>query len=350
MQKKSLGLFEDFKHSIIYFIKGGLIGIANIIPGVSGGTFALILGIYERLLLALHAIDLKALKTIINLFSKRFSKDARSDFMHLLIRLDAWFLGLLGVGGMVVILASSFLIDWLLVNYPAYTLSFFIGLIIPSIAVPWQMMGKNRTVGSLLWITPGCALTIMISLAFGRFVGTGDNLLWGFLTGMIAISAMILPGISGSFVMLVMGQYQNVLNKLQSVQMSLVNKQIDWMAWIWLAVFALGCIAGLLLFARFLNFLLKKYRVATLAFLIGLILGSFYVLWPFKDYDAATQTSMKNEFVESIVEEKQDIRVATSPNILPNSFSEILMNGGFLLIGLIGAFGMNRFGSDESNP
>ncbi len=340
------GLFEDLKHSIIYFIKGGLIGIANIIPGVSGGTFALILGIYERLLQAPHAVDVQALKVTLKLFTGGFRKNVRDDFIQLLIRLDAWFLALLGVGGFSVILASSFLIDWLLVNYPAYTLSFFIGLIIPSIAVPYKMMGSNRTVSALFWALPGCALTVLISLAFGRFSGMGDNLLWSFVTGMIAISAMILPGISGSFVMLVMGQYQNVLNKLQSIQTSIIDGRIDWSAWIWLSVLALGCITGLLLFARFLGFLLKNYRTATLAFLIGLILGSFYVLWPFKDYEGSIP--VQNEFVESILEEKQDIRVATAPNRLPESITDVGINLLFLVIGLGGAFGINRFGSEEA--
>ena len=323
-------------------IKGALIGIANIIPGVSGGTFALILGIYERLLDALHAINFDFLIKLLHSLLTLHKKESRQQLIRLLEELDFLFLASLGTGAIVTILGLSFLIDFLLVNYPALTLSFFIGLIIPSIAVPWKMMGNSKSPIQLIWLIPGIALTVGVSLAFGK-IETGDSLIWSFLTGLIAISAMILPGISGSFVMLVMGQYQNILRKLQSIQTSL-----DINSWIWLGVFAVGCIIGLLIFARLLGYLLKHQRNATLAFLIGLIIGSFWILWPFKDYEAGLNLDhIAVEFRERVAE-KQDIRVATAPNRLPDNMNEVLFTLLALGAGLVGAVGMNRLGGEET--
>jgi putative membrane protein len=347
MDKNVKTAFGSGTEAALTIFKGVLLGIANIIPGVSGGTFALILGIYERLLKALHAIDMSSFRTLLSLITSGFSRKSREDTAALLQRMDARFLICLGIGGISAIFSLSFLIDWLLTNHPAFTLSFFIGLIIPSIAVPWRMMGSGKSPTAYLWIIPGIVLTVALSFSFGRFSQSGDSLIWSFTTGMIAISAMILPGISGSFVMLVMGQYQNVLKKLQGVQTSLAAAQFDFFSWLWLGTFALGCIIGLLLFARLLGFLLKRYRTATLAFLIGLIIGSFWVLWPFKDYSVPPDLSSVAVEFQDELSEKQDILVATAPNRMPVSISEILMNLLFFGLGFAGALGMNSLGKDE---
>ncbi|MBN1297634.1 DUF368 domain-containing protein [bacterium] len=330
------------KYSIITAIKGALIGIANIIPGVSGGTFALILGIYERLLDALHAINptiiLEAIRAIVSLHRPAGRRRAK----EIIDTLDLIFLSSLGLGALTTILGLSFLIDYLLVHHPGLTLSFFIGLIIPSIVVPWKMMGASKRLSQLSWMIPGIALTIGVAFAFGN-IESNDSLIWSFLTGVIAVSAMILPGISGSFVMLVMGQYQNVLRKLQLIQTT-----IDLSAWIWLFVFGAGCIVGLLLFARFLGYLLAHRRNATLAFLIGLILGSFWILWPFKQFDYSMDLNHIAEEFRDRVAEKQDIRIATAPNQMPADVNECLFNLLALSAGLAGALGLNRFGSEDA--
>ncbi len=261
----------------------------------------------------------------------------------MLKQMDIAFLICLAVGAGISILGLSFGIDYLLTEFPGMTLSFFLGLIIPSIIVPWKMMNNLKTTSQLAMAIPGVLLTVSLALSFGKFATFGDNLIWSFLTGAIAISAMILPGISGSFVLLVLGQYQNILRKLQTAQTS-----FDFTAIIWLAVFALGCAAGLLLFARLLGILLKHYRNATLAFLIGLIIGSFWTLWPFKDFHQEPDlTHIEQEFRER-VSDKQDIRIATAPNSLPHSGSEILWNGIFFVLGLAGATAMNKLGGDHT--
>jgi putative membrane protein len=235
----------------------------------------------------------------------------------------------------VTIYSSSFLIEYLLAHQYSPTLAFFIGLILPSICIPWAMMEKRGLL--LLWVIPGIAITLGVSLAMPDSAGGLDSPLMAFVTGAIAISAMILPGISGSYVMLIMGQYQNALNKLT---------HLDARAVVWFLGLALGMGIGIVLFARLLHFLLARYRSQTMAFLIGLLLGSLFVLWPFKDIDSgATVTGRDGEV-------KQEIRIATAPNRLPGNWSETLIGGSALLAGLFGSYGLIAIGKrkETANP
>ncbi len=311
---------------IALIIKGALVGIANIIPGVSGGTFALILGIFDRLVGAINALNLTTVKVLFGTIVKGFNKEARIAFVEEWKRIDASFLVFLFIGVAIAIAGSTYLVDYLLKNYPSPTLAFFIGLILPSVAIPWAMMTKRGA--SLLWVVPGIALTVGVSTAMPESVAGSDNLGIAFATGAISVSAMILPGLSGSYVMLVMGQYQNVISNIKST-LNLVKGVVEIDAIVWLAVFALGLVIGIILFARLLHFLLKKFRSATMAFLIGLLLGSLWVLWPFKDIDSGAQIT------DSSGEVKDDVKIATAPNRLPESASEGLAAGGAFLGGLV---------------
>ncbi len=314
------------------FIKGGLIGIANIIPGVSGGTFALILGIFDRLIGALNNIGPHTIAAFLRLVTSRFSADARREAARELKRIDAPFLAILLTGSVVVILASSFLIEYLLKERYSPTLAFFIGLILPSVLVPYRMMGRRGA--RLLWAVPGALLTVAVSLAVPDNAAGADNLLVALGTGAIAISAMILPGISGSFVMLVLGQYQNVIGKLTSLQLGLVDGRIELGALFWLTALAAGMAVGILAFARLLNFLLERFRSATMAFLIGLLLGSLWVLWPFKEISAGTEVTGRSGEV------KQEVRIATAPNRLPENGREALIALAAAAAGLAGSAGL----------
>ncbi len=321
----------------ITFIKGGLIGIANIIPGVSGGTFALILGIFDRMIGSLNRIGAETVGAALRFVKGGFRGDARQAFAKELQRIDAAFLATLMFGSTVVILASSFLIDYLLQEQYSPTLAFFIGLILPSILVPWRMMGTERG-ARILWAIPGAALTIGVSLVIPDNAAGADNPLVALGTGAIAISAMILPGISGSFVMLVLGQYQNVIGKLTSLQLGLMDGRIEWGALLWLAALAVGMGIGILAFARLLNFLLARFRSATMACLIGLLLGSLWVLWPFKDISAGAELTGRSGEV------KQEVRIATAPNRLPDNPRETLIALAAVVAGLGGSAGLIRLG------
>lgn len=316
---------------ILIFVKGLLIGIANIIPGVSGGTFALVLGIFERLMDAIKAIGGQTLKVGLSLLLKGFSPEAREDFWKEWKRIDGNFLFALGLGAVFAILASSWLIDYLLKNHPDITLAFFIGLILPSLWVPYKMM-KQKKIIHFFWLFPGIGLTVGLAFAFSGGASGTVNPLMAFASGAIAISAMILPGVSGSFVLLVMGQYQNVLVAIKTFQ----QHPFDLNNLLFLTCFGLGCLLGLASFARLLSYLLKKFPSPTLAFLIGLILGSLWVLWPYKDYGK-----------EAVAVNKRQIQVAAARNRLPENWGEIYPCVISFVLGVVGAGGVSALGGTE---
>ena len=330
--------------TVLTLINGGLIGIANIIPGVSGGTFALILGVFDKMVQAINSIGIKTAKTTFGLITGGFKLESRRAFADELKRIDAGFLALLLIGAAVSIGALSFLIKILLSSYYSPTLAFFVGLIIPSVIVPYAIMDKKGL--RLLWIIPGIALTVGVSLAMPDNTTGSDNPLFAAGAGAIAISAMILPGISGSFILLVLGQYQNAIAKFTGLLEGLTKGEIDFSAVIWLSSLALGMLVGLLLFARVLTFLLKKAKSSTMAFLIGLLLGSLFVLWPFKDLDAGASVTGRSGEV------KQEIQIATAPNRLPENTTEGLIAFGALAAGLIGSVGLIALGRkhEKENP
>jgi apolipoprotein N-acyltransferase len=317
-------------------LKGLLIGVANIIPGVSGGTFALILGIFDRMINALNRIGVSTVKAAACLFLRGFNRSSRQAFAAEWARADLGFLAVIGAGAVASIVALSSLLQWLLEARPGLTLSFFLGLILPSLAVPWGMMSR-RGWRELLWVIPGAALTVGVALAFSRG-GSGSTeinvltLSAALASGALAISAMALPGISGSFVLLIIGQYTVVLHHLISARAMHAGSVL------WLAAFAAGCGVGLVSFARLLHWILARWRSATLAFLIGLVLGSFWILWPFKEFDSGFRQTGRSGEVE------RDIQVATAPQRLPHGWGEAGLNALALAAGLGGALGVEALG------
>ena len=292
-------------------VNGFLIGVANIIPGMSGGTLALVLGIYERLIAALRNIGLPTVKT--GLRALTFKKRAFEEALAELRRVDAGFLALLGIGAIAAVLLTSKLIVYLLNHHHDATYGFFCGLILTSILIPARML--DRFGGKELLV-----LLIAVALIIGISIGTGsqENIdididnpanvargpvardalpslksLGAMLTcGALAISAMILPGISGSFLMLAFGVYFPLLNAINGVTAGasalVATRQMPnaavWGDVLTLAAFALGCLFGVVAFTRLLNYLLHRYRNLTIAFLIGLMVGSLYGLWPFRAF------------------------------------------------------------------
>ena len=290
-------------------VNGFLIGVANIIPGMSGGTLALVLGIYERLIAALRNIGLPTVKK--GLRALTFKKRAFEEALAELRRVDAGFLALLGIGAIAAVLLTSKLIVYLLNHHHDATYGFFCGLILTSILIPARML--DRFGGKELLV-----LLIAVALIIGISIGTGsqedvgiDNpanvargtvprdalpslkSLGAMLTcGALAISAMILPGVSGSFLMLAFGVYFPLLNAINGVTAGasalVATRQMPnaavWGDVLTLAAFALGCLFGVVAFTRLLNYLLHRYRNLTIAFLIGLMVGSLYGLWPFREF------------------------------------------------------------------
>ena len=326
----------NIKDYILTAINGALIGIANIIPGVSGGTFALILGIFDRMVEAINSISITTIKVVIGLFTGGFKAKARHSFAKELKRIDALFLAIIVLFAGISAMALSFLMEYLLSQQTVYTLAFFIGLIVPSITVPWAMMDKYGW--RIVLIIPGVVLTAGIGLVMPDNSTGIDNPFFAAFSGAIAISAMILPGISGSFVLLVMGQYQNFIAKITGFLSGLSSGSFNMTAFIWLAAFAIGMGVGIIAFSKLLAWLLKKARSATMAFLIGLLLGSLFILWPFKDLSQGARV------IDRHGEIKQDVQIATAQNRMPVSTGEGTGAAFALIAGLAGSAGLMSIG------
>ncbi|MCY4401519.1 MAG: DUF368 domain-containing protein [Candidatus Poribacteria bacterium] len=279
------------------FVNGFLIGIANIIPGMSGGTLALVLGIYERLISSLRNIGLQTIKRLLGIFT--FKKNAIDTFYVELRRIDFGFLMILGVGAAAAVLASTELIVYLLDSQHDATYGFFFGLVLTSILIPVRMLRGFGWRELLILLVSGTLIVFIEEMkknAAGGASVTGDSLEMSIGTlaiffgcGAIAISAMILPGVSGSFLLLAFGIYFPLLTTIKEFMEGIPTifrgeiSQLFFNNFLTLVVFALGCLLGLLAFTRLLNYLLDRYRNLTISFLIGLMVGSLYGLWPFRN-------------------------------------------------------------------
>lgn len=238
------------------FAKGIAMGAADVVPGVSGGTIAFIMGIYDRLLQSVSHINHHAIRLL-------FTKGYKAAWYYI----DGSFLLTLLAGIVFSILTLARLISYLLATYPILLWSFFFGLIVVSSFYVGKEVSRWRAtcvisgiVGGVLAVTISTATPAEITASYPMF----------FLGGMVAICAMILPGISGSFILLLLGLYGHVM---------LAIKDFNWLV---LAVMAAGCLAGLMLFSNMLHWLLKNKREVTLAFLTGLMVGSLSKVWPWK--------------------------------------------------------------------
>ena len=238
------------------FLRGIAMGAADIVPGVSGGTVAFITGIYPRLLHSIRSFDLVALRLLL-----------RGEFRALFQHVDAVFLAWLLAGIATSIFSLARVLGWVLQHYPEPLWSFFFGLILASaFMLLRQVPGWNGR--RLLALLAGTLLALAIALApRAEFLGGHPGV---FLAGFIAICAMILPGISGSFILLLLGMYTAVLAAIRSLDL------------VFLGVFAVGAACGLLCFSRLLDWLLTRYRSATIATLTGFLFGSLAAVWPWK--------------------------------------------------------------------
>ncbi len=241
---------------LFLFLKGAGMGAADVVPGVSGGTIAFITGIYTRLLNAIKSVNLDAL-----LLLKKEGIKATWRYI------DGTFLVTLFVGLLTSAASLAKLITYLLEHHKLLVWAFFFGLIIASfIYVAKQVKAWNlKTVTS-------CLLGALIAYAITSMSPAEANPSWWFyfVAGSIAICAMILPGISGSFILLLLGMYGHVLTAVTEKQFALI------------ALFLMGCVVGLMVFSRFLSWLLSRFEQLTFALLAGFLVGSLNLLWPWK--------------------------------------------------------------------
>ena len=244
------------RHYFILFLKGMAMGIANIIPGVSGGTIALITEIYEELINSIKSFDLKALKLLISLDIKRFIQHTNFYFL----------LAVFG-GSVASVFSIANLFKVLFTNYPILIWAFFFGLIVTSVYFVGKRV-KRWKIQSIIALVVGTA--IAISLSFITPATENSNLLFVFICGIIGISGMMLPGLSGSFILILMGNYE--------LLMVTAITELNYL----LAIFIIGSAVGLMSFSHALAWVLKHHKDATLALLTGFILGSLNIIWPWK--------------------------------------------------------------------
>ena len=263
------------KETLIIFIKGLFMGIADIIPGVSGGTIALITGIYIRLVHAISGINLRFISRLV----KGDFEGAKKSIGDIDFQL---FIPLLTGIGLAVFLMSN-LLDYLLQNFEASTYAFFFGLILASAVLLYKQI-KGLSVKIMIFSIAGFLAGFF--LAGLATLQIGHSLPVIFLSGMIAICAMILPGISGAFMLLFLGMYDYMIDVLKNLQ------------FLEIFIFILGALIGILAFSRVLNYILRKYESITISFLIGLMLGALRLLY---DNVASTMDSIVHVVISGLL-------------------------------------------------
>ena len=238
------------------FLRGLLMGAADIVPGVSGGTVAFITGIYDQLLDSLRAVDLEFLARLSRL-------DIAGAWQHI----NGRFLLALLLGIATSIFSLAQLVSWVLEHHPVPLWAFFFGLILASAVVLLREV-DNWSVPKVLCLLSAGAVAVCIALSPVMSLEMG--LAGVFLAGFLAVCAMILPGISGSFILVLLGMYSTTLVALKSLDL------------VFILVFVIGAGCGLLCFSRLLHWLLQRFHQGTMAVLTGFLFGSLLVVWPWK--------------------------------------------------------------------
>lgn len=300
------------------FLQGVVMGIAEVIPGVSGSTLALIMNIYDDFIDFLHSISVFIKSCIKFIFRQSKSKQVIEDFKNIQLNFGVPLL----LGMCLSFAAFASVISYLFDEYPSYILAFFFGLVIASVAIPLNRM-KQKGILEL-----GIAL-----ISFGSFFylfglnplefSNDPNLVFVFFSGMLAMSAMVLPGVSGSFILLLLGLYQYTIDSVKL----LLEFNISTERLIRLVLIGLGVLSGFIIFIKFVKILLKNYESQLMALLIGLMLASARILWPFID------TTEKFEDVNDY------------PKIFPwdENTLELILVFLLVLIAVVSVYALNKF-------
>jgi putative membrane protein len=290
------------KSQLIVGMKGFAMGIADIVPGVSGGTIAFITGIYDQLIESISAVNKDFLRKIL-----------KFEIKQALVQINYLFLFPLLIGIFSAIILTSRLMHFLLENYPIYTWASFFGLILASILFMVRQIQDLKSFKHISSLLMGTMIGYLcVSLIP---VHSENNLINIFLSGAIAICAMILPGISGSFILLILGKYAFVTGALKT---PFVDNHL-----VVILTFSLGCLIGLISFSKLLNWLLKHYHNIMLCFLTGFMLGSIKKIWPWK-------------FVEKSEVIRGKLYVISESNVLPLQYdAQFLIAITLMVVGFV---------------
>ncbi len=309
------------KNQFYLALKGAAMGIAESIPGVSGGTIAFITGIYERMLESIKAFSPELIGIYRNDGFRGVWKAINGNFLAILLAGMA--IGL-GIG----IIAITYLIEY----YPPILWAFFFGLIIASV---WHIGKQIRN-----WDWAKVSLLVIgaiVAYSITKMpVGVGsESLLYIFFAGTIAISALLLPGVSGSFILLLMGVYQYIFHDV--IKEQLIEMR-DLSAFIPIGALSLGCLVGLLSFARILSWTFKRYHDQTLAILTGFMIGSLNKLWPWR---VPTIGLDEHDNVVNFAPGMELDKVIKEINVFPEKYTSMLSEPAFVpavIIAVVGGF------------
>ncbi len=309
---------RSLKEYILLFSKGVAMGAADVVPGVSGGTIAFITGIYEELLDSIRSVNGEAVSLLLKFRLADLWKHINGSFLVVLMS---------GILFSIAILARAVL--FLLTNYPELLWSFFFGLIIASAVV----VGKKITRWN--W---GVILSGMVGIAIAYFITvatptqTPEAYWFIFLSGAIAICAMILPGISGSFLLVLLAKYEFILNAVKDLKVDII------------AVFGVGCITGILTFSHVLNWMLKNYHNVTVALLTGFMVGSLNKVWPWK------------QTLETYTDRHGEVKPLVQANVLPGAYEALVGHESYLeygialaLFGFVLVYLIDKFTDDNTS-
>ena len=285
-----------------FFWRGMAMGLAEVVPGVSGGTIAFITGIYERLIGVINKLRFSLLGT--------FRKEGLAGVFK---ALDGFFLTWLIVGMGTGVVTGVFTLTWVLEHYPQLLWAFFFGLIISSSYFIGKQI-KHWNALRIILLMVGILIAYQVSIAIP--VQNEPTFLYLLFCGSIAISALILPGISGSFLLLILGMYTVVIPALKDLLKDPVNGP-----WLIIVPFAIGCFIGLISISRVLSWTFKKYHDQTLAILTGIMIGSLYKLWPWRNVSLWVDKTT-NDFSSVIPVSREGEWVPISEtNVFPHEYS-----------------------------
>ena len=307
---------RKLKDYLLVSVKGACMGAADVIPGVSGGTIAFIMGIYDEFVGSIASINAEAVRLLFKGQFKAFWKHINGTFLLSLVA---------GIGVSVIVLAR--LMQMLLNNYPIQTWAFFFGLIVASSIFilrgisGWRLKEAGFLVGGIILGAVVCTLSP---------TQTPDALWFIFLSGAIAICAMILPGISGSFILLILGKYQYIMSAISG----LVSGENFGSNLLILTIFLIGAVCGILAFSKLLHWLLARWNKETLIILAGFIIGSLVKVWPWSNMAA---------IVCSQFPEVEDIGRSYSPELFEELVGQYAASadmhiGAAILFALLGFF------------
>lgn len=322
---------EGLSSDILTFLKGSAMGAANVIPGVSGGTIAFITGIFERLIKSLKAFDVEALRLLRKLEIRQLM--AHVDFRFLAVLLA-------GVGMSILTLAKG--LEWMFTHQPVLIWAFFLGLILISIFYVGAMV-KRWSAGPFATLLLGTA--IAASIAFLTPASENPNFVYLIVCGIVAVCSMIVPGLSGSFVLLLMGNYMLVLGSISDVFSGL--KGFDFGppftdAFKILIPMGIGCVVGLAAFSRLLSWVFTKHHDLAVGLLTGFVLGSLPIIWPWK-----TNVHLVDAAGGEILRKGEPVTIGYEWHLPDFSSSTTHYALGLIVLGAVVVWGIEKLGAGK---